>query len=80
MVIKNAILNIIFAFSNPSTIGYVANMIGTAPLNPTHETYERALSESLRNGARDAKMASGRDMKIIINAMIRPNMAISTNS
>ena len=37
-VITNTILKIWSENSMPATTGYVANIIGTAPLNPTHET------------------------------------------
>ena len=61
---KNTILKNVSACGIPATNGNIANTIGTAPLNPTHDTSACSLNGTL-NGNKHIKVAIGRPTNII---------------
>ena len=58
-VMKNTMLNICSEPGIPSTIGYVAKIIGTAPFRPTQDVKILALNEIFLNGSRHSSTVSG---------------------
>jgi hypothetical protein len=77
---KKTILNINRACGTPSTSGIMANIIGTAPRNPTQEIYTLSLLSIFRNGSKHKNTVSGREKNIIEKLIIRPGIIIGISS
>lgn len=58
----------------------MANMIGTAPLKPTHDTYVLSLNCIFRNGSRQKITVNGREKNIIRKLIISPGIIMGINS
>ena len=80
MVITKTILNIHLACGTPAAKGKIAKIIGTAPLKPTHETYNLSLSLIFLKGVKVRNTTIGRPKNIRNIDTINAGTITPTNS